>query len=74
MPVLVHPSAVLSPNASLPPQARAITRPDLESLRADVEKFAKELACTDIVLNSISPQEARRQVVDVSRQIVSDLG
>ncbi|ORV21734.1 hypothetical protein AWB98_27165 [Mycolicibacterium conceptionense] len=46
VPVLVHPSAVLSPNASLPPQARAITRPDLESLRADVEKFAKELVAS----------------------------
>lgn len=32
------------------------------------------VGCTDIVLNSISPEEARRQVVDVSRQIVSDLG
>ncbi|MCU1697640.1 MAG: hypothetical protein JWR34_3703 [Mycobacterium sp.] len=32
------------------------------------------VGCTDIVLNPISPQEARRQVIDVSKQVVSDLG
>lgn len=30
--------------------------------------------CADTVSNPISPQDARRQVVDVSRQVVSDLG
>lgn len=30
--------------------------------------------CSDFVLNPISPQEARRQVIDVSRQVVTDLG
>jgi hypothetical protein len=32
------------------------------------------VGCTDLVLNAISPQEARRQVVDVSHQVASDLG
>lgn len=32
------------------------------------------VGCTDVVLNPISPGEARRQVIDVSRQIVADLG
>ncbi|MGH3639569.1 MAG: hypothetical protein ACRDUX_11130 [Mycobacterium sp.] len=32
------------------------------------------VGCTDTVLNPISPQEARRQVIDVSRQVASDLG
>jgi hypothetical protein len=30
--------------------------------------------CTDVVANPISPQEGRSQVIDVSRQVVSDLG
>lgn len=30
--------------------------------------------CSDLVANPISPQEARRQVIDVSRQVVTDLG
>lgn len=30
--------------------------------------------CTDIVLNPMSPQDARRQVMDVSRQVIADLG
>lgn len=30
--------------------------------------------CSDVVLNPISPQQARRQVIDVSRQVVTDLG
>ena len=30
--------------------------------------------CTDVVLDPLSPDEVRRQVTDVSRQIVSDLG
>ena len=29
--------------------------------------------CSDHVLNPISPQEARRQVIDASRQVVTDL-
>ncbi|UBV20346.1 MULTISPECIES: hypothetical protein [Mycolicibacterium] len=32
------------------------------------------VGCSDLVLNPISPEEARRQVVDVSRQITSSLG
>ncbi|BBX30385.1 hypothetical protein GCM10009632_56620 [Mycolicibacterium alvei] len=32
------------------------------------------VGCSTIVLHPISPEEARRQVVDVSRQITSDLG
>jgi hypothetical protein len=32
------------------------------------------VACSEIVLNPMSPQEARRQVIDVSRQVASDLG
>jgi hypothetical protein len=32
------------------------------------------VGCSDIVPNPISPEEARRQVVDVSRQITADLG
>jgi hypothetical protein len=30
--------------------------------------------CADVVANPISPQEGRSQVIDVSRQVVSDLG
>lgn len=43
IPVLVHPSAVLSRNASLPPHTRVITEHDLANLRADVENFVKDL-------------------------------
>jgi hypothetical protein len=32
------------------------------------------VGCSEIVLKPISPQEARRQVIDVSRLVVSDLG
>lgn len=30
--------------------------------------------CTETVANPISPEDARRQVVDVSRQVIADLG
>src|SRR3954470_13219349 len=30
--------------------------------------------CTDAVTDPISPQDARRQAVDASRQVVADLG
>lgn len=30
--------------------------------------------CSGTVLNPISPEEARRQVIDVSRQVIADLG
>jgi hypothetical protein len=43
IPVMVHPSSVLSPNASLPPHTRVITEQDLRKLRADVENFVKDL-------------------------------
>lgn len=43
IPVIVHPSAVLSPNASLPPHTRVITKQDLADLRVDVENFVKDL-------------------------------
>lgn len=32
------------------------------------------LGCTEIVPNPISPEEGRRQVTEVSRQVVADLG
>jgi hypothetical protein len=32
------------------------------------------VGCTDSVANPISPQDARRQVIDVSRQVAADLG
>jgi len=32
------------------------------------------VGCSDVVVNPLSPEETRRQVVDVSRQLVSDLG
>jgi hypothetical protein len=32
------------------------------------------VGCAGTVLNPMSPQEARRQVIDVSRQVASDLG
>lgn len=44
VPVIVHPRAVLSPQASLPPHTRVITPQDLADLQADVDNFAKELA------------------------------
>ena len=32
------------------------------------------MGCSDAVLNPLTPEETRRQVVDMSRQVVSDLG
>jgi hypothetical protein len=44
IPVIVHPSAELSPKASLPPATRVITKSDLQRLQDDVVRFANELA------------------------------
>jgi hypothetical protein len=59
IPVLVHPSATLSDRAHLPPRTRVVTPQDLETLRVDVDAFAKELAAA----NSWSDTTAVRQAL-----------
>ncbi|MGW6032033.1 DEAD/DEAH box helicase [Gordonia terrae] len=44
VPVIIHPGSVLHPQAVLKPGTLVITQTDLAGLRADVERFADELA------------------------------
>lgn len=44
IPVMLHPSNELHPEASLPPETRIITMADLDNLRTDVLLFADEIA------------------------------
>lgn len=44
IPVLIHPNSELQDSASLPPDARIVTKAHLKDLRTDVLTFADELA------------------------------
>lgn len=44
IPVMLHPSNELHPEANLPPETRIITMADLDKLRSDVLLFADEIA------------------------------
>ncbi|MEV3961592.1 DEAD/DEAH box helicase [Nocardia sp. NPDC050193] len=61
VPVIVHPGAELHPQAVLRPGTRVITKTDLDTLRADVQHFADELAAANSWADSAAVADALRR-------------
>lgn len=67
---MLHPSAELHPEASLPPDTRIITVADLDNLRTDVLLFADEIAAAKSWGDPVAVTDALRRNKLTADQII----